>query len=187
LTASRRNVRTIASASPSKVPVTTTAAAISIVTTTPFMMAGKYRSITSQLKNVSRKRDQASMAVSARDLGDEGAGARLAGRRKHLLRRPLLHDDPVIHEDHAVGGVARKAHLVAHHQHGHAAALELAHDTEHAADKLRVERGGRLVEQHDLGFERERACDRDALLLAAGELAGIGPRLVGKAHPIERR
>jgi hypothetical protein len=40
-TASRRNVRTIASASPSRVPVTTTAAAISIVTTTPFMMAGK--------------------------------------------------------------------------------------------------------------------------------------------------
>jgi len=31
----------IASASPSSVPVTTTAAAISIVTTTPFMMAGK--------------------------------------------------------------------------------------------------------------------------------------------------
>src|SRR6266540_7196595 len=157
LTASRRNVRTIASASPSKVPVTTTAAAISIVTTTPFMMAGKYRSITSQLKNVSRKRDQASMAVSARDLGDEGAGARLAGRRKHLLRRPLLHDDPVIHEDHAVGGVPREAHLVAHHQHGHAAALELAHDVEDAAHELRIERGGGLVEQHHLGLERARA------------------------------
>src|SRR5262249_48716128 len=127
-TASRRNVRTIASASPSSVPVTTTAAAISIVTSTPFMMAGKKRSITAQLKNVSRKRDQASMAVSAREFGDESASARLARRRKHLLRRPLLHDDPVIHEDHAVGGIAREAHLVAHHQHGHAAAFELAHN-----------------------------------------------------------
>src|SRR5215510_11332529 len=140
-TASRRNVRTIASASPSRVPVTTTAAAISIVTTTPFMMAGKYRSITSQLKNVSRNRGQASMAVSARELGDEGAGARFAGRRKHLLRRPLLHDHAMIHEDDAVGGVAREAHLVAHHQHGHAAAFELAHHVEYAAHQLGIERG----------------------------------------------
>src|SRR5262249_21012419 len=132
-TASRRNVRTIASASPSSVPVTTTAAAISIVTTTPFMMAGKKRPITPQLNNVSRNRGQADMAVSARELGDEGAGARLAGRRKHLLRRPLLHDEPVIHEDHAVGGITREAHLVAHHQHGHAAAFELAHNVEYAA------------------------------------------------------
>src|SRR5262249_3283473 len=129
LTASRRKVRMIASASPSRVPVTTTAAAISIVTTTPFMMAGKYRSITSQLKNVSRKRDQDSMAISARELGDEGAGARIAGSRNHWLRRLLLHDnteiteDHVIYEDHAVGSVARKPHLVAHHQHGHAAAF----------------------------------------------------------------
>src|SRR5262249_39206083 len=187
LTASRRKVRMIASASPSRVPVTTTAAAISIVTTTPFMMAGKYRSITSQLKNVSRKRDQDSMAISPRELGDEGAGARLAGCRKHLLRRPLLHDDPVIHEDHAVGSVARKPHLVAHHQHGHAAAFELAHHVEYAAHQLRIERGGGLVEQHHLGFERERASDRHPLLLAARKLAGIRACLRGKAHAIERR
>ena len=95
--------------------------------------------------------------------------------------------DPVIHEDHAVGGVARKAHLVAYHQHGHAAALELAHDVEHAADEFRIERRGGLIEQHHLGFERERARDRDPLLLAARKLTGIGARLVGKAHPIERR
>src|SRR5262249_17741736 len=170
LTASRRNVRTIASASPSKVPVTTTAAAISIVTTTPFMMAGEKRSITPQWKNVSRKRDQASMAVSARELGNEGAGARLSGHRKHLLRRPLLHDGPVIHEDHAVGGIAREAHLMTDHQHGHAAAFELAHHVEHAAHQLGIERGGGLVEQHHLGFERERASDRHPLLLAARKL-----------------
>src|SRR2546430_11684924 len=117
LTASRRNVRTIASASPSKVPVTTTAAAISIVTTTPFMMAGKYRSITSQLKNVSRKRDQASMAVSARDLGDEGAGARLAGRRKHLLRRPPPPHDPPNPEEHPGRRGPPQTQPLGHHPH----------------------------------------------------------------------
>src|SRR5438309_4629049 len=143
--------------------------------------------MTSKLKNVSRKRDQASMAISASELGDEGASARLAGGGKDPLWRPLLHNKPMIHEDDAVGGVARKAHLMADHQHGHAAALELAHDVEDAAHELRIERGGGLVEQHHLGFERERASDRHPLLLAARKVAGIGPRLVGKAHPIERR
>src|SRR5215510_14845383 len=107
------------------------------------------------------------MAVSARKLSDEGASARFAGCRKHLLRRPLLNDDPMIHEDHAVGSVARKTHLVTNHKHGYAAALELAHDVEHATDEFRIERGGRLIEQHHLGFERESASDRDPLLLAA--------------------
>ena len=93
----------------------------------------------------------------------------------------------MIHEDHTVGSVARKAHLMALHQHGHAAAFELAHNVEYAAHELRVERGGGLVEQHHLGFERERASDRHPLLLPARKFAGIGSRLVGKAHASERR
>src|SRR4030081_2238518 len=161
LSGSTRNERATASTRPSAMPVTTTAAAISIVTTTPFMMAGKYRSIRSGLKNASRKRDQPSIAASARELGQERAGARLARRREYLLRRALLHDRAVVHKDHAVGGVARKPHLVAHHQHGHAAALELAHDVEHAADELGIERRGGLVEQHHLRLERQRPRDRD--------------------------
>src|SRR5438105_2633764 len=48
--------------------------------------------MTSKLKNVSRKRDQASMAISASELGDEGASARLAGGGKDPLWRPLLHN-----------------------------------------------------------------------------------------------
>ena len=48
---------------------------------------------------------------------------------------------------------------------------QLVHHVEHLLDHLRVERGGRLVEEHDLRLHRERAGDRDALLLAAGELA----------------
>src|SRR5262249_33513966 len=182
-----RNVRTIANISPSSVPVTTTAPAISIVTTTPFVIAGKYRSMMVQLKNVSRKRDQASMAISTSEFGDERAGSRLAGRRKDLLRRPLLHYDPVIHEDHAVGGIAREPHLMANHQHRHAAAPELTHDVEDAAHEFRIERRGGLAEYHHLGPERERASNCHALLLAAGKLAGISSRLAGKADAVERR
>ena len=46
------------------------------------------------------------------------------------------------------------------------------HHVEHLADHLGVERRGRLVEQHHDRIHRQRARDRHALLLAAGELAG---------------
>ena len=49
---------------------------------------------------------------------------------------------------------------------------ELAHHVEHLADQLGVEGRGRLVEQHHLGIHRQRAGDRHALLLAAGQLVG---------------
>ena len=94
--------------------------------------------------------------------------------------RSFLDDAAVIHEDHAIGGVARETHLVAHHQHGHAAVLELAHHGEHAADELRIERRGRLVEQHDGRLERQRARDRDALRLSTGQFRRIGFGLAGK-------
>ena len=42
----------------------------------------------------------------------------------------------------------------------------------HLLAKLLVERAERLVHQHELGLEHERARERDALLLAARELAG---------------
>ena len=53
---------------------------------------------------------------------------------------------------------------------------EAAHHVEHLADQLGVERRGRLVEQHQLRLHRQRAGDRDALLLAARELRRVGLR-----------
>ena len=63
---------------------------------------------------------------------------------------------------------------------------QLAHDVEDLVDHLRVERGGGLVEEHDLGLHRERPGDRDALLLAAGELRRVLARLLGDAHALEQ-
>ena len=51
---------------------------------------------------------------------------------------------------------------------------EVAHDVEHVADQLGVERTGRLVEEHQLRLHRQRPRDRDPLLLAAGELPRVG-------------
>ena len=57
--------------------------------------------------------------------------------------------------------------------------------------RLRVEVPGRLVGEDDLGLRRERARDRDALLLTAGELGRPVRQPVAEAdgvdHPIEPR
>ena len=42
---------------------------------------------------------------------------------------------------------------------------ELLHHLQHLAHELGVERGGRLVEQHEIGLHRQRPRDRDTLLL----------------------
>ena len=50
----------------------------------------------------------------------------------------------------------------------------------------RVERGERLVEQQQPGRGRERARERDALLLAAGKLHRIFGFLIGEADEREQ-
>ena len=63
------------------------------------------------------------------------------------------------------------------------AGLEVADDVEHLADQLGVERRGDLVEQHHLGLHGQRSDDRDALLLAARELVGVGVGALGQPEP----
>src|SRR5215212_1957174 len=121
------------------------------------------------------------------DLGQEVLGALALGGAEELLRRGLLDQLAVGHEDHAVGRAAGEAHLVGHHHHRHALACERGHDVEHLVDHLRVERRGRLVEEHQLGLHRQRAGDGGALLLTAGQLRGQLVRLVGDPDPLQQR
>ena len=62
--------------------------------------------------------------------------------------------------------------------HRHALVRQLAHDVQHLADHLRVQGAGRLVEEHDLRLHRQGPHDGDPLFLPAGELGGVGVRLV---------
>ncbi|GAA3241288.1 hypothetical protein GCM10020256_64160 [Streptomyces thermocoprophilus] len=63
--------------------------------------------------------------------------------------------------------------------------VEVAQQLEDGAGGLRVEGAGGLVGQQHLGVAGEGAGDADALLLAAGELGGVGARLVGEADEVE--
>ena len=109
------------------------------------------------------------------------------GAAEELVLRRVLDDLALVHEDHAVRDLAGETHLVGDDHHGHAFAGEVDHDVEHLADHFRIERRGWLVEQHQLGLERERARDCHPLLLAAEKLGRIGARLLGKIDAIERR
>ncbi len=105
---------------------------------------------------------------------------------RKFLRLAVLHDDAAVDEDDPVGCLTGKAHLVGHHQHGHALLRQRLHDAQHLAHHFRVQRGGRLVEEHDLRLQGQRTGDGDALLLAAGELIGIGVTLVRQPHGLEQ-
>ena len=83
----------------------------------------------------------------------------------------------------AVGHVAREADLVGDDQHRAALVGELAHDAQHLADELDVERRGRLVEQDQLGLHRQHAGDRHALLLAAGQPLRDSRGACGRGRP----
>ena len=119
------------------------------------------------------------------DLRQEQPGALRARIAEELLRRRLLDDLALVHEDDAVGDRAGKAHLVRDDQHGHARARQLHHHVQHLLDHLGIERRGRLVEQHDARVHAQRAGDRHALLLPARELPRILVGLLRNVHAIK--
>src|SRR5436190_9939815 len=111
---------------------------------------------------------------------------RLTRRAEDRLRRSLLEDHTAVEKADAVGDVAREAHLVRGDDHRHAAGGELADHLEDLRDELRIERARHLVEQHQVRLHRERAHDRDALLLSAGQGVGIAARLVREPEALEQ-
>ena len=63
-------------------------------------------------------------------------------------------------------------------QHGHALTRQTADGIQHLVHQFGVKGGRHLIQQQDFRFQRQRAGDGDALLLATGQFIGIGVRLV---------
>ena len=97
----------------------------------------------------------------------------------------MLDDPAVVHEHESVADLAANCiscvttSIVIPSQ-------RVAHHDQHLADELRVERGGDLVEEHHVRLHHQRTGDRDPLLLAAGELMRMLPRLLGEADAGEQ-
>lgn len=109
-----------------------------------------------------------------------------AGGGEEFRDGPGLDDPAAPHEGRGVADGLDDVHLVGDEQDGQAELLvEVAQQLEDGAGGLGVECGGRLVGQQHLGVAGEGAGDAHALLLAAGELSGVGLRLVGEADQVE--
>ena len=82
-------------------------------------------------------------------------------------RRPCVVD--LGGEERGAVGRARGLLHVVGDDHDRELALELLHEVLDARGGDRVERRARLVHEHDVGLDRDRARDAQALLLAAGQ------------------
>ena len=90
------------------------------------------------------------------------------------------HGDPVAHRE--------RLFLVVGHVHERDADLRLQLLQLHLqlAPQLGVEGAERLVEQQHRGLEHQGAGQGDALLLPAGELAGLARRVARQLHELQR-
>ena len=113
----------------------------------------------------------------------KSATKRVARPVVELVRRIPLLDAAVVHDADLVGERERFVLVVRHQDRRGAARLDdVAHFERQALAQIDVEVGERLVEQQQIGLRRERAGERHALLLAAGELVRIGVAGAREAH-----
>src|SRR5271167_1160965 len=85
-----------------------------------------------------------------------------------------------------IGYLTGKTHLMRHHHHRHTFLGKLAHDLEHLANQLWIERRSGFVEKHEFGVHSERTSDSNALLLAAGELVRIDMGFLDEANFVKQ-
>ncbi len=118
---------------------------------------------------------------------DEAGHERRRGPLVELARRRDLLDDAVLHDRDAVGHRQRLLLIVRDvDERRLRLRLEVLQLELQLLAELQVEGAERLVEQQGRGPVDERAGQRDALLLAAGELAGLALLEVLEAHRPDR-
>ena len=89
--------------------------------------------------------------------------------RDQLARRALGDDPALVHDDEPVAQLLGLVHVVRGEHQRDAALLEPEQPVPQHVPGLRVEAGGRLVEQHEVGLVDQRAGDREPPLHAAGQ------------------
>ena len=91
----------------------------------------------------------------------------MLGISENLLRRTLLQQLAVCHEQHTVAHFPGKAHLMGHNHHGHALLSQLLHDFQHLAHHFRVQGRGGFVEKQYIRLYSQRAGNGHPLLLSS--------------------
>ena len=94
---------------------------------------------------------------------------------------------PPIHHRDVIGDFERLVLIVRHEDAGDAdLVVQLPQPAPQLQTNLRVERAERFVQEQDARLDGERARQRDALALAAGELRRIAAGLISQLDQIEQ-
>ena len=88
-------------------------------------------------------------------------------------RQAVVHHRAVAQTDRARGAGGEFDVVRDHDQRRACLGIEVEDEFDDALARLGVEVAGRLVGEEDRGTVDERPCERNALLLAAGELRGV--------------
>jgi hypothetical protein len=106
-------------------------------------------------------------------------------RSSQSIGDPFIADDSAIaHHNHALG-ITRDIEFVRHHRNRHTALVQTLEDAHDFDARGAVEISGGLVRKQQSRIVHKGACDRDALLLAAGELAGMMLGAIIQANALE--
>ena len=109
------------------------------------------------------------------------------GLGEHLRHAPLLNHTAALEHRNVVADLLDDVHGVGDYHQRHAGlAVDVAQQLEDGVGALGVERGGRLVAEDHLGLAGQCAGDGNALLLPAGQLAGIAPGLLTQTDAVEQ-
>ena len=118
--------------------------------------------------------------ADARERRRQGAGVRVQGRGEDLRGRAGLDHASGVHHRDPVAQVGEHREVVADHHHPDPAfADQVGEHVEHLGLHHHVERGGRLVGDHQVGVAGERHRDHHPLLLTARQLVGVAAGAVG--------
>lgn len=97
----------------------------------------------------------------------------------------IVDHPPVLQTDDAVC-LHRNGIIVGDEHHGVALIVHLLQHSQHFAAGVAVQCAGRLVGQNDRRVPHQRPSDGNTLLLAAGELSGIGLFFIRQTHFAEQ-
>ncbi len=91
-----------------------------------------------------------------------------------------------MHDRQSVGQLTGLLQVVRCQKHGGTGCHRLADQRPHPSTVLRVQAGGGLVEEQDLGTAHDRQCELEAAAFPAGELLDLGAGAVAEAHQLQR-
>jgi len=122
-------------------------------------------------------------------------GVTMQAQLQHLAGRMLLDqstgrsfgdDATAVHHHEPVAQLLGFIHVVSRQHQGDAALLQAVEAVPQDVARLRIETGGRLVEQQQVGFAHQRAGDRESTFHPARQRVDPFVRSFGQLHELEQ-